>query len=137
MPDKGRHRREIDDPLAGHLAAGLTVREACARVGCSEKTGYRRAGDPAFRKKVSDLQAGMVRAASGKLTAGMTAASDTLVSLLASSDDGVRLRAAAELIKLSIKVRELADLEARVQALEAAGGTAPAADQFADAGDEP
>jgi hypothetical protein len=53
------------------------------------------------------------------LTAGGLEASKTLIGLLGpSNSEAVRLRAAKAIVELSLKMRELADLQGRVASLE-------------------
>jgi hypothetical protein len=61
----------------------------------------------------------MVKRAAGMLTAAATEAVRTLLSLQKdSAPPAVRLGAARAVLELGIKVRELAELEARIAALE-------------------
>jgi len=48
----------------------------------------------------------------------MTAASDTLVSLLADPDSGVKLRAAAKIIEIGLQAVGVTDLKQQLQELE-------------------
>jgi hypothetical protein len=60
----------------------------------------------------------MIDAAAGKLANATTAAADTLQGLLVAQSEAVRLSAAKALLELSIKVRDAADHEQRLRALE-------------------
>jgi hypothetical protein len=114
-----RGRRTADDALAVALATGRTVREAAAIAGVSERTATRRAADTAFRRHVAELRREMVQAALGRMTDGMTDAADTLRKLLKAKKESVRLGAARAICEKACKLRESAELEERIAALEA------------------
>jgi hypothetical protein len=105
--------------LAAELAAGKTVREAAGRAGISERTAHRRLEDSTFRARIAALRAEMLSAASGRLADGMVAAADVLRKLLAHRDANIRRQTAAKLLELGLRVREVVELEQRVQDLEA------------------
>jgi hypothetical protein len=107
-----------DDLLALALAAGRDVAEAAAAAGVSERTAYRRLADPAFKRRVAELRAGMVDRASGRLADGMADAAAALRDLLGHPDGRVRLGAARAMLEAGVRVREAAELEARLAALE-------------------
>ena len=60
----------------------------------------------------------MIREASGRLAALMTKATDTLEGLLDSDNEDVRHKAAKTVLEQAVKVGELADVVARVDAIE-------------------
>jgi hypothetical protein len=120
-------RGSADDRLAAELAAGKTVRDAAAAVGIAERTAHRRLTDAAFKARVAELRGRMIDAAAGRLADGMTSAADVLRELLTNPDPNVRHKSAAKLIELSLKTRDVTELEGRLAALEQqlAGGAAP------------
>lgn len=85
----------------------------------SERTAHRRAADPAFRKRVAALRDGMTAAALGRLSDGLAVAADTLRGLMNSEDAHVRLRAAAKVFEVTLRLREHVDLTERLSVLEA------------------
>ena len=117
------YRKKEDESLVLALACGATVEAAARQCKLHERTVYRRMEDPAFRARVQEARGEMVRRSAGMLTA---AAGESVRTLLALQRDptppAVRLGAARAVLELGIKVRELADLEARIAALEAQAG---------------
>jgi hypothetical protein len=109
----------VDEALALALATGQTLRAAADTTGIGERTATRRMADPAFRRRVADLRADMVRRSLGRLADGMSHAADTLRALLAVESESVRLGAARTLLELGVKLRESVELEARLADLEA------------------
>jgi hypothetical protein len=117
MPDK--KQTKADSTLLLALACGATVEAAARQAGLSERTVYRRLADPAYRQRLQALRADMVQRASGALTAAATEAVRTLLALQKDSvAAAVRLGAARAILEIGIKMREVADLEGRIAALE-------------------
>jgi hypothetical protein len=113
------HRgRDADDRLALELAAGATVRHAAQATGVGERTAHRRLADPAFQEKVAAARREMFAAAAGRLMAGLGGAADALLGLVAHSDPGVRLRAAAKVLELGKELGAVADLQQQMDELE-------------------
>lgn len=116
-------RKKNEDALLLALACGATVEAAGRQCDLTERTVYRRLREPAFKARLQELRADMVRRSAGMLTAAAGEAVRTLLSLQKdSAPPAVRLGAARAVLELGIKVRELADLEVRIAALEAQAG---------------
>ena len=117
MAQRGRHN--ADEALVLALACGATVENAARTAGVSLRTVYRRLAEPAFRTRLQGARAEMVQRATGMLTAAALEAVKTLLVLQqASVSAAVRLGAARAILELGAKLREVADLEARLAALE-------------------
>jgi len=117
MADNKPARR--DDALALSLACGATVEAAARSAGVSERTVYRRLREPDFQKRIKEARTDLVRRSAGLLSAASGEAVRTLLALMKeSAPPSVRLGAARAVLELGIKVRELAELEAEVRALE-------------------
>jgi hypothetical protein len=114
-----RGRRGADDRLLQTLACGATVAAAAAQAGVSEATAYRRLAEPEFRRRLQALRADMVQRTAGTLTAAANEAVRTLLELLkGAAPPAARLGAARAVLELGMKVRETAELEQRLAALE-------------------
>jgi hypothetical protein len=116
LPANG-HRKSLDALLLA-LASGKSYRDAAAEVGVSVKTVQRRMSDAAFRARVSELRGAMVSEASGRLARAMSGAAGALEGLLTAEGESVRLSAARSVLEFGVKIRESAELEQRVVALE-------------------
>jgi hypothetical protein len=114
-------RRPADELLVHALASGQTDVQAAASAGVSARTVRRRRRERAFMKQVRKARAELVSGAAGKLAGSMTAASDTLASLLTDDDPAIRLKAADKILAHALRAAELVDLEARVSELEGDG----------------
>jgi hypothetical protein len=112
-------RKKADDALLMALACGVTVENAAAKVGLSTRTVYRRLADADFCKRLQKVRTDMVERATAMLTAaGMEAVKTLLVLQQAATPAAVRLGAARAVLEIGIKMREVADIEQRLAALE-------------------
>jgi hypothetical protein len=117
MPQRGR--RNVDDVLLMTLACGATAEVAAQKAGVSRATVQRRLQNPAFRTRLQEFQADMVKRTAGMLTAASMEAVKTLLELQKTpAPPAVRLGAARSVIELGTKLRETAEFEARLAALE-------------------
>src|SRR5262249_178708 len=114
-----RGRRKADHELLMAFACGATVESAARQAGVSESTPHRRLEDPAFRQQLQAIQTDMIKRTAGALTAASTESVRTLLELQKpSAPPAVRLGAARSILEIGIKLREAADLEERLSALE-------------------
>jgi hypothetical protein len=108
-----------DDALVLALACGATVEAAARQAGVSDRTVYRRLADPAFQKRVKDARTDLVRRSAGLLSAASGEAVRTLLALMKdAAPPATRLGAAKAVLEIGMRLRELAELEAEVRALE-------------------
>jgi hypothetical protein len=108
------------EAVALALAAGKTIREAAAECAAGERTIKRWLAErPDLARRTTELRGEMVNRALGMMADGMTAAADTLRTLLNAEAESIRLGAARSLLELGTKLRESVEWEARLQALEA------------------
>ena len=113
------HRRNVDEVLITALACGATAEQAAHKAGVCERTVYRRLDDPTFAAKLKRSRAELVNRTGGVLTAGSLEAVKTLLELQKpGAPPNVRLGAARAILELSMKVREAAEFEERLAALE-------------------
>ena len=97
------------------------------RAAVGKRTVYRRLEDPAFTRRLKQLRADMVQRTAGSLTAASGESVRTLLELQKpSAPPAVRLGAARSVLEIGIKMREAADLEDRLSALEQQLGVADA-----------
>jgi len=101
-----------------YLAEGLSIVEAARQAGVSERTLRRRLARPDYRAEVAQLRGKMLDAALGQLIAATTAAVAVLVNLLEAKSETVRLGAASRILEHALELRELTEVEGRVQSLE-------------------
>ena len=113
-------RKKADETLLLTLACGASVEAAARQCKLSKRTVYRRLEEPDFKKRLVALRADMVDRTAGTLTAAGTESVKTLIVLQQPANPAaVRLGAARTVLELGVKLREAAELEARIAALEA------------------
>jgi hypothetical protein len=118
MAQKGK--RNKDHQLLLALACGATVENAAHKADLSEATVYRRLKDPIFQQQLQAVRSDMVQRTAGMLTAAAGEAVKTLLDLQKGTvPHASRLGAARSVLEIGIKMRESADLEARLAAVEA------------------
>jgi hypothetical protein len=112
--------RNSDEPLALAIATGMTIRDAAHAAGVSERTAARRAAEPEFRHRVTQLRGDMVARASGQMADAMTEAATELRRLIKESkNDNVRLGACRAMVELGTRLRDTVELQEALRALEA------------------
>jgi hypothetical protein len=101
------------------LACGATVEAAAQKAGLGRTTAFRRLQDPEFQRRLQAVRSDMVKRTAGTLTAASGEAVKTLLSLQQPTvPHAVRLGAARSILEIGIKMREVADMEERLAALE-------------------
>jgi hypothetical protein len=117
MDDKPRKKGDAVLLLA--LACGATVEAAARQAGLTKRTVYRRLADPDFRSQLQSVRADVVQRTAGALTAASTEAVKALLALMQpATPPPVRLGAARAVLELGTRLREAAELEERLAALE-------------------
>jgi hypothetical protein len=115
-----KHRKKNEDALLLALACGATVEAAARQCGLAERTVYRRLKEPEFRDRLQGVRSEMVQRAAGVLTAAASEAVRTLLALQKQAvPPAVRLGAARAVLEMGMKLREVVDLETRMNELEA------------------
>jgi hypothetical protein len=114
-----RGRKNADEQLLMALACGATIENAARSAGVSQTTVYRRMNDPDFAARLRQMRSDMVQRTAGALTAAATEAVRTLLELQKQpTPAAVRLGAARAVLEIGVKLREVAELEDRIAALE-------------------
>ena len=96
--------------------------EAATLSGQGERTIYRWLNEPTFRDALAEAETRLIDDVSRRLLQLQAAALDTLESLLSTdtpgASDSIKLRAAQLALDHLLKLREMRDIEARLQAVE-------------------
>jgi AcrR family transcriptional regulator len=113
-------RKKNEDALLLALACGATVEAAAKQCGLAERTIYRRLKDADFKSRLQAVRSDMVGRSAGLLTAAASEAVRTLLALQKeSAPPSVRLGAARAVLEVGMKLREVVDLQNRMEELEA------------------
>ena len=100
------------------LLEAPSIEEGCKRAKVSKATVYGWLKEEAFREELGRQREEVVRGALETLKANVGKATETLVNLLESEKEGIRARAAEDIIEFTQKAVEQEELEKRVAALE-------------------
>ncbi len=124
MAEISSQTKELTTKQTRAIAALLTTKDVGsaakeARIG--ERTLYTWLDNVSFRAALKQAEAHAIEKAVSLVSGMSQYAVSVIVSLMANErvSDGVRLRAAQTVLDQMVKLREYADLEARVAALEA------------------
>jgi len=114
-----RKRTDADEVLIAALACGATVESAAFKACISTRTAARRLADPDFQRRVAAFRAETIRRAADMMTAASLESIKTLLDLqTAKTPPSVRLGAAKAVLEIGVKMRESAEMEQRIAALE-------------------
>jgi uncharacterized protein (UPF0147 family) len=112
-------KKQLETSLITALAKGATVAQAARQAGVSERTVYRRRQQPEFQARIDAIQQETLERVAAVLT---KAAEQGIHSLVALQDKAtpanVRRAAARDILEVGVRLREDADLEKRLLALE-------------------
>jgi hypothetical protein len=132
----GGSKRSADDALVVALAGGAGAAQAAAQAEVSARTVRRRLQDPAFRARVDEARAELVRQAVGKLAEAGALAGETLAELVKDAPPAVRLGAARGILEFMFRghesetmARQLAELKKQVEVLTRGDGGAEGGSQ--------
>jgi hypothetical protein len=104
--------------LAVEVACGASVAEAARRCECSDRQARRIVAEEAFKARVHELRAEIVRNTVGRLTAASERAAKRLDELLDSDRPVVAIQAAKAIQSALKPTSELGELRERLDALE-------------------
>jgi hypothetical protein len=100
------------------LLSESTIGKAAAVAGVSEKTLHRWLDDSTFRAALQDAEGKLIDGVSRFLLSGQTKALRVLSELMENANDTNRRLSAIAWLDLTIKMRELNDIEERLSRLE-------------------
>jgi transposase len=103
------------------LLSERTTREAAKKAGVNEKTLYTWLNEPTFRGALRSAEKDILDDVTRRLSAGQSLALDTLEKLVKSArHESTKLRASVAWLEMSLKFRDMKDIDERLTALEAA-----------------
>ena len=101
-----------------YLLEAPSIEQGCKRAKVSKVTVYGWLKEEPFREELRRQREEVVRGALETLKANTAKATETLVKLLDSEKEGIRARAAEDIIEFTQKAIEFEDLEKRITAIE-------------------
>lgn len=111
-----------DEKILSALLSANTIGAAAAAAGVSERTVYARLADDDFRAEYERRRRATLENACKTLQSALTDAVEVLTSIMQDAENSPqsRITAARSVLEYGVKLTELTDLAARVEALEAA-----------------
>jgi transposase-like protein len=114
-----KYNKKVETILVTALAKGATVAQAARQAGVSERTVYRRRQHPEFQARIDAIQNDMLQRVTALLPKAAEEGIHSLVTLQEkSTPPSVRRAAARDILDVGMRLREAADLEKRLLALE-------------------
>jgi hypothetical protein len=103
------------------LLSERTIGAAARKAGIAERTLYTWMNEPAFRAALRDVEKSIIDDVTRRLSAGQELALDALEKLIQSArHESTKLRASVAWLELSLKYKDMYDIDERLRALEAA-----------------
>ena len=128
QPDVTGQNRTESDGLRGltpkqrsvipYLLNAGSLESACEKAGISKTTVYAWLQQKAFKSAVEQLRNEIIENALTELKQGISKAVDKLLFLVDAEEKYIALRAAERTIEFFIKMKEIRELEERIEALE-------------------
>jgi hypothetical protein len=112
---------EAEAALIAALAGGATVTQAAASLGCAVSTVYWKLNDPAFRAALATAKGNLWQPETERARAHVNRAIDVIFDLMQNvAHPSTRLRAAVEMVRVALDLKNVADTQPRLVAIEAA-----------------
>lgn len=107
-----------DEILVAYLRSGFNLSETAKALGVCRQTIAKRVQTPEFQKQLTEYRNTLFRSSSQELLEATTKASKTLVKLLDSSNENVRLQSAVKILNLSADYTTIDDLQQKLNSLK-------------------
>ncbi len=95
-----------------------SVEEGCQQAGVPKSTFYGWLDNPNFKRELNRQRNEVIEEGLSNLKTSIRKAVDVLMGCLDSEDDSVKRRAANDLLTHCLRLREIEEVEDRIQALE-------------------
>lgn len=117
-------KKVSDDKLLSALITEGSVSQAAQKCGLHRDTIYKRLADPAFRAVYDATQGAILAGVTAYIGNSLDRAVETLTAILddVTASPGVKVSAADSLLRHGLRYVEIAQLEARISALERDSG---------------
>lgn len=104
--------------LVAYLRSGFNLSETAKALGVCRQTVAKRVNSDEFQKQLTEYRNTLFRSSSQELLEATTKASKTLVKLLDSSNENVRLQSAVKILNLSADYTTIDDLQQELNSLK-------------------
>lgn len=107
-----------EELLVAYLRSGFNLSETAKALGLCRQTVAKRVQTPEFQELLTAYRKNLFQQSSQQLLEATTKSSATLVKLLDSSSENIRLQAACKILNLSNDFTTIDDLETEVENLK-------------------
>ena len=101
-----------------YLVTAKSLQDGCEAAGISTSTLYVWLKDDAFRDELEGARSRVIEESLRRLKAGISGAVDGLIELSDDKNKLIRIRACEKIIDFFLKVRELDEIERRLESIE-------------------
>jgi hypothetical protein len=101
-----------------HLIGAKSIEAGCRRAKIAKATLYRWLKSDAFKSEMEKARESVIREALGRLKNAITVAVDGLVELARDKNKNVKIRACEKIIDLFLRVKEVEEIEGRLEKIE-------------------
>ncbi len=104
--------------LTAYVSSGFNLSETAKALGVCRQTVAKKVQTPEFQEQLSEYRNTLFRSSSQELLEATTKASRTLVKLLSSENENVRLQSAVKILNLSADFTTIDDLQQELNSLK-------------------
>jgi transposase-like protein len=104
--------------IAFRIVSGESIIAIARDTGIAPATIYKWLCNQDYKEYIDNLRSAVISESMGRLVDNSVRASDTLVALLDSADESIRLRASTSLIDILVKLRDHLEFARRIRVLE-------------------
>ena len=114
--EKGLTRKQVE--AIPHLVGARSLEEGCKKARVAKSTLYQWLKDETFKNELERQRDEVIREALERLKASITRAVDGLIKLAEDKEKGIRLRAIEKILDFFLKVKEVDEIEVRLEKVE-------------------
>lgn len=107
-----------DEILVAYLRSGFNLSETAKTLGVCRQTVAKKIQTPEFQKQLTEYRKNLFQSASQQLLEATTKSSATLIKLLDSSNENVRLQSAVKILNIANDTTVIDDLEQELNSLK-------------------
>lgn len=104
--------------LMAYISSGFNLSKTAQKLNLCRQTVAKRVNSSEFQKQLTEYRKNLFRSSSQELLEATTKASKTLVKLLASSSENVRLQSAVKILNIASDTTVIDDLQQEINSLK-------------------
>lgn len=108
----------IEEILVAYLRNGFNLSETAKTLGICRQTVAKKIQTPEFQKQLTEYRKNLFQSASQQLLEATTKSSATLIKLLNSKNENIRLQSAVKILNIANDTTVIDDLETELNSLK-------------------